>query len=316
MIKDYLYTIGKYLSPSQREEVLKEIEANLYDYLEENFGKKDYSSSETEAAIRSMGHPKAVAQAYQNTPRSIIGPAYIDTYWLVVKIALIGTAIGLTVGHLLNLTSAENGVQVFTRLFTDIFSSGLSSFGMITLIFVLVQHYSPETSQKKESTWKLSELEKAPESHQKVSLFDLVVETFFICFGLVVINSTAPVFMFSLNGTKITPLVNMDVFAPYVVLITIALVASLLLNIYLLIRRQWQTSTRILSIILDIFGVGIITKIALTPEIWELKSIADVLGRDARVETWFSLTVNISVAVMVIITGFSIFGHIKAILKK
>ena len=316
MIKDYLYTIGKYLTPSQRDDVLKEIEANLYDYLEENFGKKDYSNSEIEAAIRSMGHPKAVAQAYQNTPRSIIGPAYIDTYWLVVKIALVGTAIGLTVGHLLDLTSAENGVQIFTRLFIDIFSSGLSAFGMITLIFVLIQHYSSETTLTNDPAWKLSELEKAPEPYQKVSLVDLIVETFFICFGLVVINSAAPVFMFSLNGTKITPLVNMGAFAPYVILITIALVASLLLNLYLLIRRQWQVTTRIISIILDLFGVGILTKIALTPEIWELKAITDVLGENARVETWFTLSINIGVAVMVIITGFSIFGHIKAILKK
>jgi hypothetical protein len=316
MIKNYLYTIGKYLTPSQRDEVLQEIEANLYDYLEENFGKKEYTDGEIESALRAMGHPKSVAEAYQNTPRSIIGSAYIDTYWLVVKIALIGTAIGLTVGHLLKLTSAENGVQVFTRLFTDIISSGLGTFGMITLIFVLIQHYSPETSTTKESTWKLSELEKAPESHQKVSLFDLVFETFFICFGLVVINSAAPVFMFSLNGSKMTSLINMDVFAPYVVLITIALVASLLLNIYLLIRRQWQISTRIISIILDIFGVGILTKIALTPEIWDLKAITDVLGKNATVETWFSLSINIGVAVMVIITAFSIFGHLKAIFKK
>lgn len=52
MIKNYLYTIGKYLSPSQREEVLREIEANLYDYLEENFGKKEYTSGEIESALR------------------------------------------------------------------------------------------------------------------------------------------------------------------------------------------------------------------------------------------------------------------------
>jgi len=316
MIKNYLYTIGKYLSPTQRDEVLKEIEANLYDYLEENFGKKEYSDIEIEAAIRAMGHPKTVAQAYQNAPRSLIGSAYIDAYWLVVKIALIGTAIGLTVGHLIDLTSVENSVQLFTRLITDIISSGLGSFGMITLIFALIQHYSPEISPLNASTWKLSDLEKAPESHQKVSLLDLIIETFFICFGLVVIHSAAPVFIFSLNGSKVTSLVNMDVFAPYVILITIALVASLLLNIYLLIRRQWQTSTRIISIILDVFGVGIITKIALTPEIWALKTLTDILGENARVETWLSLSVNIGVAVMLIITAFDIFGHIKAILKK
>ena len=33
MISNYLYTIGKYLSPGTRAEVLKDIEVNLYDYL-------------------------------------------------------------------------------------------------------------------------------------------------------------------------------------------------------------------------------------------------------------------------------------------
>lgn len=316
MIKNYLYTIGKYLTPSQRDEVLKEIEANLYDYLEENFGKKEYTGGEIESALRAMGHPKTVAQAYQTTPRSLIGPAYIEAYWLVVKIALIGTAVGLTVGHLIDLNSVENSVQLFTRLFIDIFSSALGSFGMVTLIFALIEHYSPGENIPISDTWKISDLEKAPEPNQKVNLIDLIIETFFICFGLVVMNSAVPIFAFRLEDKQLLPIVNMDLFAPFIIMITLVLAASLLLNIYLMIIRKWQTSTRIITILLDLIGIGIVTKIALTPEIWDLTALKSILGEAAKVDTWFTMSVNIGLAVMIIISAFDIFGHIKVMLKK
>jgi len=69
MISNYLYTIGKYLTPDEKTEVLKDIEVNLYDYLEDNFGKKEYTDEEIETAIRTMGHPRKVAEAYMHEPR-------------------------------------------------------------------------------------------------------------------------------------------------------------------------------------------------------------------------------------------------------
>ncbi len=316
MIKNYLYTIGKYLTPSQRDEVLKEIEANLYDYLEENFGKKEYTDGEIESALRAMGHPKTVAQAYQTNPRSLIGPGYIDAYWLVVKIALIGSAIGITVGNIIDLSPDSSGAWLFIKLAGEIFSSGVGALGMVTLIFALIEHYSPQENITISETWKISDLEKAPEPNQKVSLFDLIIETFFICFGLVVMNSAAPIFAFNLEDRQVLPIVNMDLFAPFIVMITLVLASSLLLNIYLMIIRKWQTSTRIITILLDLIGIGIVTKIALTPEIWDLTALRSILGDAAKVDTWFTMSINIGLAVMIVISAFDIFGHIKVMLKK
>ena len=92
MISNYLYTIGKYLPPGQRDDLLKEIEANLYDYLEENHGEIDYTKEQIESDIRSMGHPMKVAEAYTGKPRSLICSQYIDTYWLIIKFVIIGSA--------------------------------------------------------------------------------------------------------------------------------------------------------------------------------------------------------------------------------
>ncbi len=317
MIKRYLYTIGKYLSPSQREEVLKEIEANLYDYLEENYGTKDYSDEAIESAIRAMGHPKTVAEAYLNSPRSLVGAAYIDAFWLVVKIALIGTAIGITIGNILEFSPSDNGIQLFVKLFTDIWQSSFATLGMVTAIFALIQHYSPSEETNNRETWSLEILDKAPERYQKVSIVELAIETFFICLGLVVINQTSPYLAFSVRDNIVVPLINMSVFQPFVIWITLVLIGSLAVNVYLLIRRSWQTTTRIISVGLDIIGVIIVTKMALTPEIWDIKSLADRIGESGEnTATWFNLTINITLAVLVIVSAFDIYGHIKAIFRR
>lgn len=316
MIKRYLYTIGKYLSPSQREEVLKEIESNLYDFLEENYGPNDYSEEAIEAAIRAMGHPKTVAEAYLNSPRSLVGSTYIDAFWLVVKIALIGTAIGITIGNILEFSPSDNGIQLFVKLFTDIWQSSFATLGMVTAIFALIQHYSPSEEKDTRENWSLDMLDRAPESYQKVSIVELVVETFFICLGLVVINQASPYLAFSFRDNVVIPLINMSVFQPFVIWITLVLIGSLAVNVYLLIRRSWETTTRIISMGLDIVGVMILTKMALTPEIWDVKSLADRIGETGEnTATWFNLTINITLAVMVIVSAFDIYGHVKAILK-
>jgi len=317
MIKRYLYTIGKYLSPAQREEVLREIEANLYDYLEENFGHKEFNDEEVEKAIRAMGHPKRVAEAYMTTPRSLIGSAYIDTYWLVVKIALIGTAIGVTIGNLIDLSDAKDSIQLFVRLITDIWQSSFASLGIVTAIFAVIQHYSPLEQPDTEEKWALSILENEPETHQKVQIFDLIVETFFICLGLVIINQATPILAIGMDDYAVIPLLDMTLFKPFILWITLILMGSLILNFYLLVIRKWQSITRLISIGLDVLGVMLVVKMALTPGIWNMKILADRIGDTvSNTATWFNLTVNITLTVFVIITAFDLYGHLKALLKR
>ena len=314
MIANYLYTIGKQLSPQTRVEVLKDIEVNLYDYLEENFGKKEYSDKELETAIRSMGHPRKVAEAYMNRPRGLIGPAFIDTYWLVTKIAIVGIAVGLTVGNVINLSGFDNGVQLFLQILTQIWQASLTAVGIITLIFAAVQHYNPEGIVEKEESWSLKILEKAVEPRQKVKLFDLIVEAFFLCLGLVFINQI-PSFVSSTENTLL--IFNKAALEPYLLWFNLLIGVSLVVNIYLLIVRRWQPLTRNLTILLDLAGIALFTVFAFDPNVWSLQSLAHYLGSDlAALETGLRTSINITLAVIIIISAFDIFGHLKALFRK
>lgn len=316
MITDYLYTIGKYLAPSQKEEVLKEIEANLYDYLEENFGNKTYTEAEIETAIKAMGHPRKVAEAYLNSPRMLIGPAYIDTYWLVVKIAMIGIGIGLTVATALSLPETKDGIGLVLQLVGQLWQSGLAAVGMITLIFAAIHTYSPQETAAQDEAWSVRILEKAPGPSETVKIFDVAIELFFLCVALVVINKMTIRVALSASDSIIIPMMNMAYFAPYVIWINLLMGASLLLDVYLLIKRKWQTATRIVYILLDALSIAIFTPLAFTPEIWDLSKISGALATDkAVVAQWFQTTMQVSLAVFVIVVCFEMYRQVRALVK-
>lgn len=314
MIANYLYTIGKHLSPKTRDEVLKDIEVNLYDYLEENFGKKEYSEEELEAAIRSMGHPRKVAEAYMDHPRGLIGPAYIDTYWLVIKIAVFGIAVGLTVANIINLSAFNNAVQLYVGILGQIWQVSLAAIGIITLIFAAVQHYNPEEIIEKDKPWSLKILEKAVEPQQKIKLFDLIVETFFLSLGLVFINQ---IFSFVSPGDKIFVIFNGAAFEPYLLWFNVVLIAGLAMNIYLLIRRRWQPTTRLMAMFLDVAGIAIFTLFAFDPSVWSLQHLAGYFGPElTALEKGIQVSIYVGLAAGVIVGAFDIFGHLKALVRR
>ncbi|MDW7660797.1 MAG: hypothetical protein SCL54_05130 [Bacillota bacterium] len=316
MINDYLYTIGKYISPAQRDEVLREIESNLYDFLEQNFGQKEYSESEIETAIRSMGHPKKVAEAYMESPRSLIGPAYIDTYFLVIKIALIGIVIGLTIANMLTISNTKDGLQFFIKVIASIWYASLSAIGSITVIFALIQHYSPGEQETITGEWSLKSIEKAPETHQRVSILELIIESIFICLFLVVLNQATPTLAIALPENKVIPILDMELFKPFLIWINITMITNLILNLYLLIKRKWQSFTRVIAIVIDIISVVIFTKLIMTPGLWDFRALDNILKDDgAALETVLDLSLNITLAVVVIIVAVDIFGHLRALMK-
>ena len=101
LLKDYVYTITHYLPQKQKAEVSTDIEATLYELLLEQFGEKEYTDQEIEIVIRTFGHPRLVAERYLNQKPSLIAPELLETYWFVVKIALIGSNIGVFIARML-----------------------------------------------------------------------------------------------------------------------------------------------------------------------------------------------------------------------
>lgn len=316
MIKDYLYAIGKYLSPSQREDVLKEIQANLFDYLEENYGdKEEYSDEEIEAAILKMGNPKEVAQAYSDRPRALIAPPLLDIYYLLLKIVIPAVSLGLIIANVISIKdNSEVGMTVL-KIIGDIWSASLTVVGMMTIIFALLQKYLPDKDLEIKENWTVKNLEKAPDLKEKVSTVESIFGIAFAVLGLLFFNGSG--FLIVSDSVNIIPVLNTSVFRNYLPLINISLILSLILHIFLLIKRKWQFITRIVSIILDIFGVVVFGIIAFNPNVFDFTKIPGIsYSESLRITEGVQIGMKVGLSVVAIFVAIDIFKHIKLIRKK
>jgi hypothetical protein len=314
MIKDYLYAVGKYLSPSQREEILKDIEVNLYDYLEQNYGSREYSDDEVENAILYLGNPKKVAEGYFDKPRCLIGPPYLDTYLLVVKLAVAGVSIGMAVSLLISFSSLDQLPVFMLKLLGSIWHAGVSVIGTVTIIFAALYHYSPENKEFDEENWDVKKLEKAPVKDEKVKLSDVLFESIFTIFILILLNQN----LFQNFGTEGNiPGLNDEVIAPYLIWFNLIMAATLLMNLYLLIKRRWQNVTRVLTILLDFAGIWLFGILAFTPNMWDFSNIQGVTPESLEgINTGLQLGLKIGFGAIAIVIAFETFNHIKIMVKK
>lgn len=315
MIKDYLYTVGKYLPPSQRAEVLKDVEANIYDYLEENYGSREYSEYEIEVALLFLGNPKKVAEGYLDRPRCLIGPPYLDIYYLVVKLAVFGVAIGIGVSLIITFNNFGQLSEFILKLLAGIWQAGVGAIGTVTIIFAALYRFAPERESFKDEKWSTKDLEKAPDESEKVKLTDLVFESAFAIILLIIFNFNP------LSGLKSTEIdvvwLNDAVFSKYLIWVNLVIVGTLLLNLYLLIKRKWQVITRLISIMLDLAGIWIFGILAFTPDIWDFSDVTNITPEAVEgISTGLGIGLRIGFGAIVVITAFEIYKHIKFMIKK
>lgn len=317
MLNDYLYAIGKYLPASERSDILKEIECGIYDYLQAEFGKKEYSNKEIESAIMNMGNPKKVAYAYTGKERHLIAPIYLDIYFLVTKVALFGISIAFVVIGVLSFIESQSLLGVLLNILGNIWQAGLMMVAIVTIIFAAISKYAIKENKftEEDEDWSIKDLEKAPQHVNIIKTSDIVIESIFIVLFLTFINSSS--FAFRLEYNEFLIALNTEVFSRFILWFNLALFFNLALNVFLLIKRQWSIATRILSILSDFIGLAVFGVLAFHPNILDFskatKLPSDVLE---AVKLGTSIGFKIGFFVVLIVSSIEIFKHIKSILNK
>ena len=287
LLKDYVYTITHYLPQKQKAEVSTDIEATLYELLLEQFGEKEYSDQEIETVIRTFGHPRLVAERYLNQKPSLIAPELLETYWFVVKIALIGSNIGVFIARMLT-----QGLD-FISILGGMINLSLSVFGMVTLIFILVNQKLDAYEQKNDQTWSLSDLKTWTSDKHRVSHFEIAFESIFLVFMAQALIVDKPLSVVLENHV-------LFLLGMYVGL-------SLVLNIYLLIKAYWTPRLRIVSISLNLLFAYFLTQFLIVLPVL-FKPIMHIRGVD--------LSIRITSVIIFIAIAYDVYDHFKHLIKK
>ena len=287
LLKDYVYTITHYLPQKQKAEVSTDIEATLYELLLEQFGEKEYSDQEVETVIRAFGHPRLVAERYLNQKPSLIAPELLDTYWFVVKIALIGSNIGVFIARMLT-----QGLG-FISILGGMINLSLSVFGMVTLIFILVNQKLDAYEQKNDQTWSLNDLKTWTSDKHRVSHFEIAFESIFLVLMAQALIVDKPLSVVLENHV-------LFLLGMYVGL-------SLVLNIYLLIKAYWTPRLRIVSISLNLLFAYFLTQFLIVLPVL-FKPIMHIRGVD--------LSIRITTVIIFIAIAYDVYDHFKHLIKK
>lgn len=192
MMKDvidrYVYDVTRRLKESQREEVKKELYANIADMLNGSTKQEDI-----EKVLLTLGEPRNLANEYRDKPQYLISPKWMDEYLMVLKIVLVVVgSVALVFGLLDHLLNPESGniytifAEVFGGTIADTLSSLFQAFTFVTLIFVAIDRYDVK---KGNSKWSLDKLPSLPKENEiKISRSGSIVGMIFsIIFGTVFI---------------------------------------------------------------------------------------------------------------------------------
>lgn len=123
LIERYVYDVTRRLPEKDREEVGRELSANIYDMLSDN-----PSNDEIAGVLNGLGSPRVLAEKYRQKPNYLISPAVYYEYIRVLKwiVPLIGGVL-LVVGMILGaFESLEQGSVSASKFIGNLISKGLT----------------------------------------------------------------------------------------------------------------------------------------------------------------------------------------------
>jgi hypothetical protein len=255
LIERYIQHVGKHLPEKSREDVKREIRSLIEDSLEDRSRELERPIDEamTVGVLREFGRPEKMAASY--TPeRYLIGPRLFPTFWLVVKIV---TSVMLAIALVKFFIGLGQPDASFPRLLLQTLfefgGSAIAALGNVVVVFAILQYFMPELGHESEDEkdWDPLKLEKIEDGDQ-INRVELVFGITFSVIGLVLFNFVPELlgFSFVTDGEWIFLPALSDAFFTYLPWINILWGAEILLNLFLLIRGQWQTATRWVSITL------------------------------------------------------------------
>lgn len=240
MIENYCMKVVQFLN--NKEEIKKEVEAMIYDMLEEKFGEKyRYSDDEISKVLKALGSPYILALKYTNLPKKIVSEKNIYKFYYIYGIILFVLAISFVFSVVFNaITARENFLLEFFSSVGGVVVTALVAFAILAIIFMLMEHYNKEITLEHNPTKRIpktSQQIKKIKKKSKYSLAEQIFEIFFITAFLVFISFYMDKLYLSNHGVKIL-IFNQAYIKSYLWLINLLGVASIIMCIYRIISPK------------------------------------------------------------------------------
>ncbi len=286
LLESYLYEVGKRLSSTGKEDILKELQSNIEEQLE---NKEDVERLKD--VLTELGAPEVIAQHYSGKERYLIGPELYETYWMVMLIVGLIGFMGTTLGDFLSgkwAPAAENlARQVIWHMGSNVLSVGIGTVGTVTLIFMVIEfflhlqsgHYSKRNNKdqslsdlKAKQVWSPEKLTLVPTHRDHIKLNDAIWDIVWVVIGFSILNFgldrvTAYYFETSEGTYQSLPLINNDFVGSYLLWINLLFAGAFLLCLYQFKTRKWNLITRLIDSVISLLMIGFVIGLLTSPNL-------------------------------------------------
>lgn len=143
LIERYLAAVAAQLSPEQREDVIAELRDDLMSRMEAREAElgRTLTDDETEAVLRELGHPLAVAARYGAGPQHLIGPELYPWWLFAMKVGLAAMALLSVIGLGGRVLGGMDVGQAFGQALGGFIEGGLTLLGLVTVLGFVWERY-------------------------------------------------------------------------------------------------------------------------------------------------------------------------------
>jgi hypothetical protein len=330
LIERYVFEVARRLPEKEREDVKKELTANIMDMLPD-----DPSEQEIAGVLNGLGDPVKLSEKYRQRPRYLISPAMFETFLRTIKIVLPIVGIvcfiaGFILGIFENMADAAA-----LDVFIDAFATGLSlaieavfqALFWTTIGFVIAEHCVGQTAEKS-TAWTVDKLPKElPSDKARIALSDGIVDlcmtVIFSILAVAIGGRGAPFGNFILiHDEPLTAILSESFLYACIPVIIIAAIFGIVEAILKIVQRRWCISVCAAVVASNIVGFGGVIYLITRPNIFSDEFISFAT---AHAEEWgrldiFRLILSgdtniISIVIVVLAAIIAALGCIHAVVK-
>ena len=252
LLDRYIHEVGRFLPRKKRGSIQAELRSSLVDTLEDRYGQEP-TQDQVEKVLLEFGKPRDVAASYHPGGQYLVGPGLFPLFqmvaWIVVA-AVLGAQL-LAIGVAVFIAGESFSVL---EILAGLVSSVPASLGWVLITFMILQYFDakPHLDEEPWDPKALPDLNPA----EKLKKGELIVGLVGGILILVLVTLFPQwVGFLSTPGGMFYP---NPVILEYLVLIQVSLLATILMNIYLLWKGSWNFVTRLVKLALEAFGVVIL----------------------------------------------------------
>lgn len=318
LINRYVYDVTRRLPEKDRDEVGRELRANIFDMLPD--GADD---SQIEVVLQDFGAPALLAEKYRQSPRYLISPAVYDDYinvlkWLIPLVGGVLTVIGVVVSVIENITGGAGSAEVIAESLSKGFGMGISA-AFQTLFWVTLGFAITErTNQYKAREWSVNNLPDIPPSGKNViklsdSIAELVLTVVFTSIALVMCAGNLPVLFANWDDVKVHTLFNPDFLKYCIPAIAVMGILGVCECIVKLVYRRWTVFVCATVVISNLATAGIMIPLINRPNILSDESLSYLQGVEwGEYDILRFMGKSVDNPVIVLISAFIMIGTLIA----